>query len=280
MNYSRVTVTVNGEREWNTMEFEVANSTVEEESPELLEVEMGEAANAEGGGRPPRSPCTDLAVADAAAAENEEEQARIEANTAIEEAKARRYKGLGKKRSRKFTRVLQGENDQKRSTYDYAGVRAENNLAPTTTSQQIASTIAPPKPTSPLKKQLKRINKALVNDSSRKDGVISGLERKNKNKSEKIAALKSDNRELRRQLLLEKKVSNMIIQESIHEAETAMTQAHTIMREAAKKKSSAEDLILAEKERSNRAIRQERTYSAQKLEASKCLTVVSCYVAY
>ena len=59
-----------------------------------------------------------------------------------------------------------------------------------------------------------------------------------------------------------------------------MTQAHTIMREAAKKKSSAEDLILAEKERSNRAIRKERAYSARKLEASKCLTVVSCYVAY
>ena len=53
MNYSRVTVIVNGEREGNTMEFEVANPTVEEESPELLEVEMGETANAEREGRPP-----------------------------------------------------------------------------------------------------------------------------------------------------------------------------------------------------------------------------------
>jgi len=41
-------------------------------------------------------------------------------------------------------------------------------------------------------KQMKKINKALVQDNTKKNGVILIMQKKNKNKSKKIAALKSE----------------------------------------------------------------------------------------
>ena len=163
MYYSRVSVIVNGEREGDVMDFEEANNPAEEESPEFMEVEMGEVEMAEvandgGEGHPPHP---DTALAALAHAENQEEQARMEAERVIEEAKVRRYKGLGKKKKkkkkkRKHTRALRADNNQKTSSYNYPAARSELNLPPTADAQQIASTISPPIPKSPLKKQLKR----------------------------------------------------------------------------------------------------------------------------
>ena len=200
-----------------------------------------------------------------AAADNIEEQSRIET--------ANRYRGLAKKRKRKFTKVLKAPaaHNQKTSSFDYAAARAENSLPLTASSQEIAYAISPATSMSPPKKQLKKINAALVQDNSKKDSAISMLQKKDKNKPEKIAALKSENKDLRRQLLLEKRASNKLIQQSISEAEAAMAQAHSIIKEAEKEKSLAENMILAEKERSNKAVRKERVYSSRKLEASKCV---------
>ena len=47
---------VNGERAGDVMDFEEANSPADEESPEFMEVEMGEVANNNGEGHHPPPP--------------------------------------------------------------------------------------------------------------------------------------------------------------------------------------------------------------------------------
>ena len=262
MKYTKVSVSMEGEVFDAPIEFDLDDDLALEGHLEMPEVEMADATG---------NAAIDAAsaIAAVAAADNQEEQSRIQTTN------ANRYKGLWKKRRRKFTKVLKAPagHNQKTSSFDYAAAREEYSLPPTASSQQVASTISPPTPRSPPKKQLKKINAALLQDNDKKDGVISRLQKKDKNKSEKIAALKSENKDLSRQLLLEKRVSNKLIQQSISEAEAAMAQAHSIIKEAEKEKSLAENMILAEKKRSNKAVRKERAYSARKLELSKYVVI-------
>ena len=66
---------------------------------------------------------------------------------------------------------------------------------------------------------------------------------------------------------MEKKASNVLIEQNNDKVETAMTEAHKIMWEAEKEKSAAQVLISAEMERSKQSLRKERLYSTRQLEA-------------
>ena len=181
---------------------------------------------------------------------------------------------MGKRTKRKFTRsthrTVQGGGGHGRVTlFNSTQARTELNLQPTACSQQIASAIAPPKPRSPLKKALKNINRALAKDNSLKDKKIFTMKQKNK-------LLETAITDLTKQLLLEKKVSNMLIDQSKTDAEAALMEAYYVLSEAQKEKSSVEAWKLAEKARNKEALRKERAYSARQLEASKFILVLLC----
>ena len=70
-----------------------------------------------------------------------------------EQKKTKRYKGLGKNRKRKFTRILQdGSKQQHTTVLNYPQARTYLGLPANALSVQIASAIAPPRPRIPLKK--------------------------------------------------------------------------------------------------------------------------------
>ena len=106
----------------------------------------------------------------------------------------------------------------------------------------------------------------MTKDHTRKDSVISSFKWKNKNKSIQIATLKLENKELTRQLVLENKASNGLIEQDNDKAETAMTEAHNFMWEDEKEKYVAEVLISAKMERTKQSLKKERVYSARQLE--------------
>mmetsp|Transcript_18617 Transcript_18617/g.34274 ORF Transcript_18617/g.34274 Transcript_18617/m.34274 type:complete len:263 (+) Transcript_18617:227-1015(+) len=112
---------------------------------------------------------------------DKEEQARLEAERIKEESMAKRYRGIGKKRKRRYTRVLREETGRNANTsantFNHAEAQSAHNLPPTAPSQQVASTISPPTPRSPLKKQLKKDIQAMAEEDSRKEGVISKLKK-------------------------------------------------------------------------------------------------------
>ena len=102
-------------------------------------------------------------------------------------------------------------------------------------------------------------------------------------KDKKITTMKQKNKlletaitNLTKQLLLEKKVSNMLINQSKTDAEAALMEAYCVLNEAQKEKSSVEAWKLAEKARNKEALRKERAYSARQLEASKFILVLLC----
>ena len=229
MPYSRVTVVVNGEvfvdpvyftRPAHTEEglnVEVGNDVaavtlpVHPDGVSYINPTENEEVNdkieevpVDRGPGPPAAAVFPVAPADSGVA-----AAEITTST---EAKARRYRGLKKNRKRTFARDLLTGDNSKVSSYNFQGTRSELNLPTTAPPQQIGSTIAPSTPRSPLKRELKKANKALAKDHTRNDGIISSFKQKNKNKSTKIAALKLQNKELIRQLLLEKKASNVLLE--------------------------------------------------------------------
>ena len=77
------------------------------------------------------------------------------------------------------------------------------------------------------------------------------MEKSSESKSKRIAVLVTECKELRKQLLSEKRMSNVLIQLSMDEAEDLMEQEHKMMREADNEKRAAESSIIAEKKKSN-----------------------------
>ena len=102
-----------------------------------------------------------------------------------------------------------------------------------------------------------------------KGAVISELEKNDKSNKNRINALNMSVLDLTVQLRSEKKASNILIAQSIEEAEATMVEANLIMEEANKQRSDAQASIIAEKERSNSEVRKERVFSQRKMESRK-----------
>ena len=69
------------------------------------------------------------AVAAYAAADNKEDQRQVSEDKSREEAKARQYKGLGKRAKRKFTRILRDVSKQQHTTVlNYPQARTDIGL--------------------------------------------------------------------------------------------------------------------------------------------------------
>ena len=255
MLYSKVTVTVNGEVAGETMDFDPEPAAAEEAFLEFLDAEMGDDVYAE-------TEMGDDAMMGDATETAEKERARREADAA-------RIRKMNSKRKQPIARKLKGNGDRKRTSFDYQEARAANNLPPAAPPQQIANAIVPPIPKSPLKKQLKEDVKELKKDVKGKAAVIFNLEKKEKRSTTKINALDMSVKELTAQLRAEKKASNLLIMQSIDEAEATMVAANLIMKDANKQRSDAQASILAEKERSNDEVRKERVYSQRMLDSRK-----------
>ena len=130
----------------------------------------------------------DAAVAADAAADNKEYQRQVDEERAREEAKARQYKGLGKRAKRKFRRILRGGSQQQQTTiFNYPQARTYLSLPENARSVQIASAIAPLRTRIYLKKDLLLFNKALTKD-------ISSLTKYNNVKDSKISTMKKKNK--------------------------------------------------------------------------------------
>ena len=189
-----------------------------------------------------------------------------------QEATTRKMRGLTRKK-RKFSRRMEAkkQSDQKVTSYNYQTLRLENNLPPTAPSRHVIYTLCPPTPKSPFKKELKKTVMAMELEDNRKESVILGLKRKSKTSSKKISALKKEIKEVRSELVREKRVSNKLIEQGAVEAEAAIEEAYSIMRDAMKQKEAAEKSILKEKERNDNKLRKERVHSKRQLSASECV---------
>ena len=93
------------------------------------------------------------------------------------------------------------------------------------------------------------------------------MEQKNKN-------LETAIRDLTKQILQEKTVLNVLIDQSKSDAESAVTEAYCILNQAQNEKTTVEAWKLAEKMRSKQEVRKERAYSAKQLVDPKLIFVL------
>ena len=107
----------------------------------------------------------------------------------------------------------------------------------------------------------------MTKDNNVKDRKISTMLQKN-NKLETAI------RDLTKQLLQEKKASNVLIDQSKSDAETAVTEAYCILNQSQNEKTTVKAWKLAENLRSKQEVRKERAYSTKQLADCKLIFVL------
>ena len=153
----------------------------------------------------------------------------------------RQDKGLVKRGKRKFTRILQVRSQQQKTTiFNYPQVRTDLGLPANARSVQITSAIATPIPRIPLKKYLLLFHRKLTKDIrySTKDNNVK--DKKIFTMVQKNEKLETAIRDLTKQLLQEKKASNVLLDQSKSDTETAVTEAYCIFNQAHNNKTTVE----------------------------------------
>jgi hypothetical protein len=162
------------------------------------------------------------------------------------------------KRRKRLSRNQRG-GDRKKSNYDYEGAKEVLSIHPSANDQQIISAITsstasntpPPPPPSPDKKAVKRQNKKLKADNE--------MLKKGRSKDKhKIAEKESAIRDLLRQLWLEKKASNAIIESTMSSAIKIMDEALQLREEAKMFEREIEAKLITEVEQHQEDLRKER----------------------
>ena len=130
------------------------------------------------------------------------------------------------------------------------------------------------RPRIPLKKDLLLFHKALTKDTSY-------LKKDNNVKDKKISTMVQKNekletaiRDITKQLLQEKKASNVLLDQIKYDAETAVTEAYCILNQSQNTKTTVEACKLAEKMRSKQKFRKGESYSAKQLVDRKLIFVL------
>lgn len=172
-------------------------------------------------------------------------------------ARAKQMRGLTKRKSRKFCRVVRSTKHQKNIDFDYSNYNSN--------AQQARAAIAPAKTRSPISK-VKRDRARLTAqlDKSYKSNLR--LEEKVEKQATTINDLNTQIKALNQALHRERKASNIIIDKAMEDAHRLSAEAMDMMDMAQEKYDTAEDKIIAEKDRAASRVRKERAIHVRQLE--------------
>lgn len=172
-------------------------------------------------------------------------------------ARAKQMRGLTKRKSRKFCRVVRSTKHQKNIDFDYSNYNSN--------AQQARAAIAPAKTRSPISK-VKRDRARLTAqlDKSYKSNLR--LEEKVEKQATTINDLNTQIKALNQALHRERKASNIIIDKAMEDAHRLSAEAMDMMDMAQDKYDTADEKIIAEKDRAASRVRKERAIHVRQLE--------------